>query len=717
MPEVPRRAEDARNIAVTAARLPMYEGAMVSEDLKALALYFPLSSKGVSNQVAEHLKGVIESFDGEDRYYVAGLPIAQDRFGVEMFKQMALSAPLAMALIFVLMWFFFRNLKLIISPMIVAMLSVIVAMSLLVITGNTIHIMSSMIPIFIMPIAVLDAVHILSDFFDRYPLVKDRKVALRQTLEELWSPMLFTSLTTSIGFASLALTPIPPVQVFGIFVAIGTFAAWLFTIILMPAFAMLLPEKALEGFGWKEAKSEKEGSEKTGFLVLVGRFTFSQAKLIVILGMALVFFSLVGISKIVINDNPVNWFEEDHEIRVADAVMNERMAGTYMAYLAIDGPDRDESTFAGPILEAASDLKELEKEELQVALSEIDYGHFGETEFLSLQDWALDRQDNTADDDRWDAWDAVIQMMDETWQSGEYFKNPEVLRSLEKLESHLLSNPHVGKVLGLPEVVKTLHRELFEGDEERYRVPETGNAVAQTLMTYESSHRPQDLWHFVTPDFKQSVLWIQMNSGNNVDMKALVDQLEIYLAEHPLPAGLESHWFGLTYINVIWQEQMVSGMAKAFLSSFVVVLLLMSVLFRSLWWGMLSMIPLAFTIVVIYGILGWLGKEYDMPVAVLSSLSLGLAVDYAIHFLARTREAYRKYGDWGLAMDHSFGEPARAIVRNVIVIGLGFSPLLFAPLVPYQTVGVLISSILVLAGVASLLLLPAMIRLIRRWVG
>ena len=275
----------------------------------------------------------------------------------------------------------------------------------------------------------------------------------------------------------------------------------------------------------------------------------------------------------------------------------------------------------------------------------------------------------------------------------------------------------MGKVLGLPEVVKTLHRELFEGDEERYRVPETGNAVAQTLMTYESSHRPQDLWHFVTPDFKQSVLWIQMNSGNNVDMKALVDQLEIYLAEHPLPAGLESHWFGLTYINVIWQEQMVSGMAKAFLSSFVVVLLLMSVLFRSLWWGMLSMIPLAFTIVVIYGILGWLGKEYDMPVAVLSSLSLGLAVDYAIHFLARTREAYRKYGDWGLAMDHSFGEPARAIVRNVIVIGLGFSPLLFAPLVPYQTVGVLISSILVLAGVASLLLLPAMIRLIRRWVG
>ena len=72
--------------------------------------------------------------------------------------------------------------------------------------------MSSMIPIFIIPIAVLDAIHIVSEFFDRYQATKDRKKTIHDVMNTLFMPMLFTSLTTVAGFASLALTPIPPVQ-------------------------------------------------------------------------------------------------------------------------------------------------------------------------------------------------------------------------------------------------------------------------------------------------------------------------------------------------------------------------------------------------------------------------------------------------------------------------------------------------------------------------
>ena len=109
--------------------------------------------------------------------------------------------------------------------MIVAMVCALSTMGLLIITGNTIHIMSSMIPIFIMPIAILDAVHILSDFFDRYNTIRDKRQTIIHVMSELFTPMLITSLTTIAGFSSLALTPIPPVQVFGIFIAIGVFLA------------------------------------------------------------------------------------------------------------------------------------------------------------------------------------------------------------------------------------------------------------------------------------------------------------------------------------------------------------------------------------------------------------------------------------------------------------------------------------------------------------
>jgi hypothetical protein len=171
----------------------------------------------------------------------------------------------------------------------------------------------------------------------------------------------------------------------------------------------------------------------------------------------------------------------------------------------------------------------------------------------------------------------------------------------------------------------------------------------------------------------------------------------------------------LTYINVIWQDKMVSGMMQAFLGSFLVVLVMMTILFRSVLWGLLSMVPLTVTIGLIYGAIGLIGKDYDMPVAVLSSLSLGLAIDYAIHFLARSRMLQKQHKSWLKTVGPLFGEPARAISRNVVVVGAGFLPLLAAPLVPYKTVGVFIAAILLTAGAASLLILPSLITMLERW--
>ncbi len=209
-------------------------------------------------------------------------------------------------------------------------------------------------------------------------------------------------------------------------------------------------------------------------------------------------------------------------------------------------------------------------------------------------------------------------------------------------------------------------------------------------------------------------MWVQLKSGDNIDMAKVVAALDQYLIQNPPPVPMQPEWFGLTYINVIWQDKMVSGMLQSFLGSFLVVLLMMTLLFRSALWGLLSMIPLAVTILVIYGVIGLMGKDYDMPVAVLSSLSLGLAVDYAIHFLARSRSLREKHGDWAGAVGPVFGEPARAIARNVVVVGVGFLPLLAAPLVPYQTVGLFIAAILLAAGVATLFLLPALMTLMER---
>ncbi|HIE64437.1 MAG: MMPL family transporter [Nitrospira sp.] len=722
MPTSPASDAEALAIRRKAERIPFLNGTLLSEDGKAVAVYIPLTSKEVSHKVATALQEKIASFTGDEKYYITGLPIAEETFGIEMFKQMAISAPIAMLIIFILLYFFFKKLSLIISPMIVAVVSVLSTMGLLIATGNTIHIMSSMIPIFIMPIAVLDAIHILSEFFDRYQETKDRKKTILQVMKTLFAPMLYTSLTTAAGFGSLAFTPIPPVRTFGLFIAIGVMLAWFWTITFIPASIMFIKKETLENFGLKKTKNQS-----TGFLEWVGRMTTDHAKAVLSGTLILTLVAVYGISQIRINDNPIKWFEPSHPIRVADKVLNEHFGGTYMAYLTLEAEEvgTKPDQYANALLrrlttdaEAVQDLIPFIKEVLQKTGPEV--VRLGQA--VKSKDVLLDQLEafaetemSSASDKAFEAWEEVLFFIDKERQRGEIFKQPKVLAYIADIQEHLLTTGIVGKSNSLSDIVKTVHRELFLGEAKAFRIPDSSNAVAQTLITYQNSHRPQDLWHFVTPDYRTTSLWVQLTSGDNLDMEKVVIAVDQFIEENPPPVSLQHRWFGLTYINGVWQEKMVTGMLYAFVGSFLIVLIMMVILFRSLLWGLLAMVPLTVTIGLIYGVIGLIGKDYDMPVAVLSSLSLGLSVDYAIHFLARSRSLQKEHGSWAKARHAVFGEPARAIVRNAIVVGVGFLPLLAAPLVPYQTVGVFIAAILFTAGVATILILPALIRIMEPW--
>jgi len=189
----------------------------------------------------------------------------------------------------------------------------------------------------------------------------------------------------------------------------------------------------------------------------------------------------------------------------------------------------------------------------------------------------------------------------------------------------------------------------------------------------------------------------------------VVEDLNQYILDNPPPTPMKLEWAGLTYLNVVWQDKMVKGMMTSLVSSFIVVLVMMMLLFRSVLFGILAMLPLTITITVSYGIIGLIGKDYDMPVAVLSALTLGLSVDFAIHFLQRARELQEKSGSWEKAAKQMFKEPAMAISRNAIIIAIGFTPLLLAPLIPYQTVGFFLATIMGVSWLATLFLLPALL--------
>lgn len=617
---------------------PFYVGKIISADGQATAIYVPIASKDLSSKIAGRIEAILAREFGANGgtaggplYYIAGLPVAEDTFGHEMFVQMGVVAPLTGLLLCLLMWFLFRGWTLLVPTMALMMVTIVWTMGALIGLGYTVHIMSSMTPVFLMPIAVLDSVHVLSWFYDRYPRLRDRRKTIESVLTELWQPCLFTSLTSAAGFASLALAPIPPVQVYGVNMAFGILVAWLLTFTLLPACVMLMSEERLAR-GLASGEAGARWYER--FLPAAGSFSFRHAKIVVALAAVLLALGVAGVTQIRVNDNPVRWFKADHKIRVADRVMNRHFGGTYEAYLVVEGGQADA------------------------------------------------------------------------------IKRPEVMRYVEQLQRVLEQNPRVGKTSSVADIVKRINFVLHAEQAAYDTVPDDQAAIAQLLFLFSISGDPNDLDNFLTGDARQANIWVQLKSGDNRDMAGVERTLAEFTLSHPLPAGVQLRWSGLTYINQVWQGLMVTGMLRAVLGSFATVFVMMIVLLRSVRLGILSMLPLSLSIVFSYGLLGLLGKDYDMPIAVCSTLSLGLSVDFAIHLLSKFRALRRQGGDAARVNQELFGETARAIWRNAIVITLTFLPLVFSTLTPYVTVGLFFAALMLFSAAATLLLLPALLRLV-----
>ncbi len=669
----PKTDAKAQQILQQINNNPILSGKLTSPDGSLVGIFVPLQEgkKNRSYYLGQQMKEIADKYLGPgEQYYLGGQPIAESTFGNEMFMQMSVYAPMAGLIIFLLMLFFFRSFKMVIAPMIIGGMGVVWSMGGLIYTGNIIHIMSSMIPIFILPIAVLDSIHILSELHNKMKDFSSREEAIRHVMNDLFTPMFYTSITTMVGFASLATTGIPPVMVFGVTVAFGVFVCWFLSMIFIPAYTMLLSEKSLRSFGGEVTKSPV-----VEIVQFFKKFAFNNPKKIIATAVVVLIISGIGVSQIVVNDNPVRWFKEDHFLRTADTAINKKLAGTYLTNLYFTVPDLEE------------------KKEI------------------------TDGQDGFSEFDEFAAMGAETKTLPSV-------KEAQIIAYIDKLANYVRSvkdlqgNPLVGDVTSIVDVLKKVGKTAIGDDS----LPETREKVSQYMFLFESGDlkRGKDMWKLITPQKSlEAQMWLYLKSGDNQNMVHLTKQVKEFMKKNPPPvivtedgkkAPLSIDWSGLVYINNVWQDAMVTGMGWALASSFAIVFIMMVFLFRSFLWGVIAMLPLSLTIMFIYGVIGYSGKFYDMPIAVLSSLTLGLSVDFAIHFIEHARMVNERFRNFKKTYEELFKGTAQAIWRNVLVISIGFIPLFFAGLRPYITVGSFFFAIMFVSGITTLILMPAILK-------
>ena len=291
--------------------------------------------------------------------------------------------------------------------------------------------------------------------------------------------------------------------------------------------------------------------------------------------------------------------------------------------------------------------------------------------------------------------------------------DPGVLQSLWRFQTHLARNPLVGKTLSISDYLRRVNLVLHGGDPRYNSIPDSKALVAQNLLLLQMGIEPRDLNNVIDYPYQKANVIVQLKSWDAVGTRAVLTDALNDLAAHPIP-GVQFKPAGIAYFNLVWNDEVLRGMLSGFLASSVLVLLLLILEYRSLKWGLISFVPLLFTVLLIYGVVGFVGKDFDMPIAVLSTLSLGLAVDFAIHFVSRFQQRFRETGNVPGALEWTVARPGRGILRNSLLFASGFSVMLFARLTPYITVGAFMIAIMLLSAAATVILLPALVSLVAK---
>ncbi len=304
----------------------------------------------------------------------------------------------------------------------------------------------------------------------------------------------------------------------------------------------------------------------------------------------------------------------------------------------------------------------------------------------------------------------------------EFFKTPEGLRTLEALQQRLERLPVVGKTFSMADYMKRINRVLHGDDPKWETLPRDGEAIGQYLFIFSGSARASDLNAVVDPSLQKANVTVQLRSWDASAMRQVLGVLKEVRAS--APAGLTFAPAGTAYFNLVWNDEVLWDMVRGFLLALVAVFVLLVLNFRSFRWAAVGYVPLLLTVLIIYGVIGWTGKDFDMPIAVLSCLSLGMAVDFSIHFIGRFRERLRSAAPGGARPDDgtvteallwTAARPGRGILRNALLFAGAFSVMLFAPLTPYVTVGAFIVAMMLMSALLTLLLLPALIIVLRPW--
>ena len=289
------------------------------------------------------------------------------------------------------------------------------------------------------------------------------------------------------------------------------------------------------------------------------------------------------------------------------------------------------------------------------------------------------------------------------------FKNPEVLSLMDEMQTGALALPKVGDALSLTTYLKRLHFSMNAEDPAFDAIPDSSDMVAQYLLLYEMSGDPENLWKVVDADYMGANITIQMKSDDTLTIQGVVDYVDTWTEEFA-ELGIRIRYAGSGYKSLVFSDLILQGQISSLGLSVLIVFVLVAFLFRSLLLGAIATIPILISIMVNFGLMGLLGVPLTISTAIISSIAVGIGVDYAIHFITQYREAYKTLGSEDRAARFAMGHTGRAISLNAGIVISGFMVMVFSVFPPNRAIGLLVSLNMITALVATITIMFLVLR-------
>jgi len=313
---------------------------LISKDTKTTTIVARLSPQaGESPEVSLKLKALTEAIIKPEmekygyEFYLNGGPIVNSAFIEIATADGALFTPLTLVITMIVLLLIFRKFSSMLTSMSVVIFSILIVLSIQVILGYKLNNFTVNMPVFITAIGIADAMHILWIYTVARKKGMDNHSAIHYSVSKNFLPILFTSLTTAVGFASLGISNVIPIKTLGIATANAALLAFIITILFVPAIlAIVNPKIKIQEDA--ENKSTKFAQWYGSFIVRFDKKIFT-ATLLLFIGIG------YGITKVQVDSNTVRYFTEDVPWRKTVNFVQDNISGPMTYEIIVDSNKQD----------------------------------------------------------------------------------------------------------------------------------------------------------------------------------------------------------------------------------------------------------------------------------------------------------------------------------------------------------------------------------------